>query len=312
MKSQVSVILPYYEGKRWLKRSVDSVYAQEGVLWELIIVDDGSKEPAKKILETISDPRISLLTESHGGKGRALNKGIAAASADIVCFIDQDDIMLPGRLHRQFEAFQRNPEVDVVYSDYERVQDNGREIDFFISRQASNKQCLHEMATGRSLLAMQNLMARKHTVQLIGGFSEDIALTGLDDAEFMSRLVAAGANMKYEPGIVQQWVQHDKNYSQSPSFQEARLILLTHLNVLADRYPMIKKELPFFSNHNFYMRGIFFLENEMPTKALIEFQKMIRSYPIQWAGYYLWIKSFSRHLISCFYSSDNKSRWMKR
>ncbi len=307
MNVQVSVILPYYEGKGWLNRSVDSVCVQGGVSWEIIVVDDGSKEPADPILETISDPKITLLKETHGGKGRALNRGIAKASADIVCFLDQDDIMLPDRLFKQYEVFRRNPDVDVVYSDYERIYDDGRLIDRFISRQASNQQCLHEMAIGCGLVSMQTLMVRKHIVQRIGGFSEDHRLTGLDDAEFMSRLFASDANMKYEPGVVQKWVQHENNYSQSPRFQDARLILLDHLNVLTETYPMIKRESPYFSNHNFYMRGLFFLENGMPAKALTEFQKMIRSYPIQWAGYYLWVKSIFQHLFSCFCSSDSKS-----
>lgn len=297
MKPQVSVILPYYEGSNWLMRSVASVRAQEGVFWELIVVDDGSKEPAGKILQAVSDPRVRLLTKTHGGKGKALNSGIIAAAAEIVCFIDQDDLMLPRRLRRQFDVFEKHPEIEVVYSDYERVFDDGRSIDRFISRQASNEECLHEMATGHGLVSMQTLMVRKHLVQSIGGFSEDIRLTGLDDAEFLSRLFASGAKMKYEPGVVQKWVQHENNYSRSWRFQEARLILLAHLDALSERHPMIRKEIPYFSNHNFCMRGLFFLENGAPTEALTEFQKMIRSHPVQWAGYHLWIKSFLRHLI---------------
>jgi glycosyltransferase involved in cell wall biosynthesis len=300
VKPQVSVILPYYEGKRWLTRSVGSVYAQKGVLWELIIVDDGSKDPAEEILGTITEPRIKLLEETHGGKGKALNKGIAAASADVVCFIDQDDIMLPGRLLRQFEVFRSNPDVDVAYSDYERIYDDSRHIDCFISRQASNQNCLHEMAIGRGLVSMQTLMIRRHTVQLIGGFSEDISLTGLDDAEFMSRLFASGAHMKYEPGIVQKWVLHDRNYSQSPIFEESRLVLLEHLNILATKWPMIKKEMPYFKFHNHYMRGLYFIQKKLFTNALFEFRKTVQSRPLHWAGYYMLVKSFMRCLIPTF------------
>ncbi len=278
-------------------RSVESVRAQEGVFWELIVVDDGSKEPAGKILQNISDPRIRLLTEPHGGKGRALNSGISAATSGIVCFIDQDDFMLPGRLSRQFDVFRRHLDVEAVYSDYERVFEDGRSIDRFISRRASNEECLHEMATGRGLVSMQTLMVRRSVVQSIGGFSEDMRLTGLDDAEFLSRLFASGVKMKYEPGVVQQWVQHENNYSRSPRFQEARLILLAHLNAMSERHPMIKKNLHLFSNHNFYMRGLFFLENGMPAEAVAEFRKMIKSQPIQWACYYLLIKSLFRCLL---------------
>ncbi len=304
MKPHVSVILPYYEGKCWLMRSVDSVCVQEGVSWELIVVDDGSKEPADQILRNSVDPRITLLKETHGGKGKALNKGIAAASTDIICFIDQDDIMLPGRLLRQYEVFRDNPDIDVVYSDYERIYDNGRLIDRFISRPASNRQCLHEMAMGRGLVSMQTLMVHKSVVQRIGGFSEDISLTGLDDAEFMSRLFVSGARMRYEPGIVQKWVQHNQNYSQSSTFEDSRQVLLEHLNTLATEWPIIKKEMPYFKFHNHYMRGLYFINNRSLINAVFEFKKAVQSRPLHWAGYYMLAKS----LIRCFETTFLRSQ----
>ena len=87
-----------------------------------------------------------LIRIPHAGKGVALNTGVTHSEADIVCFLDQDDIMNPGRLKLQYNAFVNHPLVDVVYSDYERVYDDGRLIDHFISRQADSRECLKRMA----------------------------------------------------------------------------------------------------------------------------------------------------------------------
>jgi len=291
MKPQISIIVPYFEGKRWLLRAVRSVQTQKGVSWELIVIDDGSKESPQFIPHSLSDSRISLVRKKHAGKGDALNRGIGAAQAEIICFLDQDDLMLPGRLKNQLAAFAKNPVADAVYSDYERVFEDGTLIDRFISYQASNQECLHNMARGKALVSMQTIMIRKDTIIRIGGFSGDPKLMGLDDVEFLVRLFAFEPILIYEPGLVQQWIQHGNNYSRSGQFQEARLILLDHLSTLAKNHAIIQKELPHFRFHTFYMRGLFNLENMMAKKAIPEFWRAICSCPFNWNAYYLFIRS---------------------
>lgn len=294
MKPQVSVILPYFEGLAWLPRSIQSVREQQGVCWELIIVDDGSKQDPTAIVQSLQDNHLRLVRIEHSGKGAALNAGVANSKADIVCFLDQDDIMNPGRLTLQCEAFLRTPDVDVIYSDYERVHDDGRLIDRFISHQASNKEYLKSMARNIGLVSMQTIMMKKSTFHQIGGFSNDIQLTGLDDAEFFVRLFASGAVLKYVPGLVQKWVLHVKNYSKSADFQQTRLILLDHLSNHARNNPCVRKELPYFQYHTFFMRGLFYLERGIADLALLEYLKAVRARPLNLNGYYLLLKSWIR------------------
>jgi glycosyltransferase involved in cell wall biosynthesis len=297
MKPQVSVIIPFFEGLPWLARSIRSVQEQQGVCWELIIIDDGSKQDPTAIVQSLQDARLRLVRIEHSGKGAALNIGVTNSKADIVCFLDQDDIMNPGRLTLQCEAFLRTPDVDVIYSDYERVYDDGRFMDRFISHQASNKQCLKSMARGMGLVSMQIIMMKKSTFHEIGGFSNDIQLTGLDDAEFFVRLFASGAVLKYVPGVVQKWVLHGQNYSQSAAFQETRLIYLRHLSDLARNNPVLQRELPHFRYHTFYMRGLFYLENGMIDEAISELTKVIRMHPFKLNSYYLILKSLIIKLV---------------
>jgi glycosyltransferase involved in cell wall biosynthesis len=289
---QVSVILPYFEGERWVGRSATSVLNQGGVSFELIIVDDGSDMPAKPDDRLLSDTRVRYYRIPHAGKGAALNFGAEQAQADLLCFIDQDDIMLPGRLEMQVRAMRLNRSAEAVYSDYERVFDDGRLIDRFTSRQATGSECLRVMATDVALVSMQTIMIRKDAFRRIGGFSEDPALTGLDDAEFFARLFISGANLHYEPGAVQQWVRHDRNYSQSEPFQDARLALIGHLRKLAGQHPQIATVLGRFTHDVHYMRGLYFLEHDRREDAFPEFLQAVRIYPFFPNTYYLLLKSW--------------------
>jgi glycosyltransferase involved in cell wall biosynthesis len=297
MKPNVSVILPYYEGERWLSKSIQSIVRQEGVSWELIIVDDGSIQSPMHVLKLFESDHLRLIRIEHAGKGAALNKGVSEAKADLVCFIDQDDIMNPGRLKLQYNVFIDYPQADLIYSDYERVYDDGRLIDYFISRQADSRECLKSMARSMGLVSMQTIMMKKSTFHEIGGFSNDIQLTGLDDAEFFVRLFASGAVLKYVPGVVQKWVLHGQNYSQSAAFQEARLIYLRRLSDLARNNPVLQRELPHFRYHTFYMRGLFYLENGMIDEAISELTKVIRIHPFKLNSYYLILKSLIIKLV---------------
>jgi len=295
MKPQVSVILPYFEGLAWLPRSIQSVREQQGVCWELVIVDDGSKQDPTAIVQSLQDDRLRLIRMEHSGKGAALNVGVTSSKTDIVCFLDQDDIMIPGRLMLQYDAFLRTPDVDVIYSDYERVHDDSRLIDRFISHQASNKECLKSMARSNALVSMQTIMMKKSTFHKIGGFSNDIQLTGLDDAEFFVRLFVSEAVLKYVPGLVQKWVLHGQNYSESTDFQQTRLIFLDHLSNQARNNPCVRKELPYFQYHAFLMRGLYFLERGMPKEAMLEYMKAVRVHPLNINGYYLLLKSWMKN-----------------
>ena len=78
---QVSVILPCYEGERWLRRAIESVTAQTGASWELVVVDDGSSLSPKEIVQSFQDERIRLYRIAHAGKGAALNRGAAESRA---------------------------------------------------------------------------------------------------------------------------------------------------------------------------------------------------------------------------------------
>lgn len=114
---RVSVILPAYNREDLVARAIDSVLAQTFTDFELIVVDDASKDGTRQVLERYRDhPRLRLLlSDVNLGGGGARNLGIAAARADLIAFQDSDDVWLPHKLAAQVAALEARPEAGLCY-----------------------------------------------------------------------------------------------------------------------------------------------------------------------------------------------------
>jgi glycosyltransferase involved in cell wall biosynthesis len=102
----ISVVLATYDRRPSLPRAIASVLAQDGVRFELIVVDDASRDGTADYLAMLCDPRIRVITaERNGGPSAARNLGLKAARAGIVACLDSDDAYLPRRLAAPLAAF---------------------------------------------------------------------------------------------------------------------------------------------------------------------------------------------------------------
>ena len=114
---RVSVILPAYNRESLVARAIDSVLAQTYGDFELIVVDDASKDGTRAVLETYRDhPRVRLILSdvNRGGSG-ARNLGIEAARGALIAFQDSDDVWLPHKLAAQVAALDANPQAGLCY-----------------------------------------------------------------------------------------------------------------------------------------------------------------------------------------------------
>ena len=124
----VSVVIPYYNLGKYLQECVDSIYASEGVRFEVIIVNDGSTDPASlEALEAIRNdglPDLRILDIPNAGLASARNTGAEAASGELVAFVDADDRVGPEFLARATAVMRRYRNVHLVYS-WVRFFDSG-------------------------------------------------------------------------------------------------------------------------------------------------------------------------------------------
>ena len=116
---KVSVIIPTYNRSHTLKRAVESVLGQTFDNFELLIVDDGSEDDTKSVVDSIQDKRIRYikLKENRGAAG-ARNEGVRRSECSLIAFQDSDDVWRPEKLERQMIYWEQHPECALVYCDY--------------------------------------------------------------------------------------------------------------------------------------------------------------------------------------------------
>ena len=112
----ISVIIPCYNRAHLLPRCLDSVLAQEFRPLEIIVVDDGSTDSTRSLLQG-SYPGIRIITQDNKGVSAARNAGISAAKGDWLAFLDSDDTWFPAKLGRQVQAVEASPGSNIVHTD---------------------------------------------------------------------------------------------------------------------------------------------------------------------------------------------------
>ncbi len=112
----VSVLLPVYNGQPYLEKAVQSILGQTFEDFEFIIINDGSADGSKAVLERFADrdDRIRLVHQENQGLVPSLNRGLSMAKGRYIARMDADDISLPERLEHQVQFLDSNPEVGVV------------------------------------------------------------------------------------------------------------------------------------------------------------------------------------------------------
>lgn len=128
---QISIVLPTYNGSRYLDQAIQSVIAQTLNAWELIIVDDASTDASVTIAEAWAarDARIRLIRHSTNQKlPAALNTGFAAAAAPFLTWTSDDNYYRPQALESMLTALTQHPRAEIVYASYTtRDEDTGHE-----------------------------------------------------------------------------------------------------------------------------------------------------------------------------------------
>lgn len=130
---QVSVIMPNYNGERFVGDSIQSVINQTFPSWELLVIDDGSKDQSLNVIHqfTAKDPRVKLLKTTFKkvahGPAAARNTGIEAARGRYIAFLDSDDLWLPNKLQDQI-AFMQASQAPFSFAWYDVITEDGQKI----------------------------------------------------------------------------------------------------------------------------------------------------------------------------------------
>jgi len=188
----VSVIVPCYNAAPFVAETILSVVAQTYQHWEIILIDDGSKDNTIDVIQPfLEDTRIKLHIQENQGVSATRNRGISLAQGDFIAFLDSDDVWKPEMLHRLLEIFQKYPDVGVCGSLAIFIDADGHPI----GKQASNGQDFYGWASApfvsRKLAFNLSSMVRRSVCERLQseqGYCFDEVITSLaEDFDFWLR-----------------------------------------------------------------------------------------------------------------------------
>jgi glycosyltransferase involved in cell wall biosynthesis len=180
----VSVIIPAYNSAEFMEPCLQSVFQQTYSYMEIIVVDDGSKDRTRQVLEPyIAEGKIKYLYQQNGGPAAARNLALKHASGEFIAFQDSDDLWIPEKLEKQIAILRRNEDVGMVYSDSEWFGEQWEQ-----QRKTSKKVRNHDLRKAEyfrrgkifnvlleyNFISTMSVLVRSRVLKQVGSFREQI------------------------------------------------------------------------------------------------------------------------------------------
>lgn len=186
MVPKVSIVLSAYNGDPWIDECIQSILGQTFEDFELIIIDDGSTDGTWGRINAYKDDRIRTFKQENCGIAAAANRGVGYARAPYVARIDQDDVMMPTRLEREFAYLETNPHVALVCTYAQLIYD--RIISNDLYRAPLSSKTLHLRLVFECPVVQPSVMFRTDVFRKLGGYDEDKRIYGADDFDLWTRM----------------------------------------------------------------------------------------------------------------------------
>lgn len=218
----ISIVMPVYNPpEKYLRRALDTVLEQLYPHWELCVADDASPKPhvAAVLAEYAArDKRIKTTRrEKNGHISAASNTAMELAVGDFIALMDHDDEIPPHALYMAAEEILRHPDVDVIYSDEDKIDENGRRYDPYFKSDWN-----YDLFCGQNMVSHLGVF-RRSLLEKIGGFR--VGYEGSQDYDLVLRAIehTEPARIRHIPHILYHW----RVFSSSSSFSTIALPIAT-------------------------------------------------------------------------------------
>ena len=207
MELQVSVIIPAHNAARFIADAIDSALEQTLESIEIIVIDDGSTDATRDIVEKYS-PRVRLLTQERAGVSAARNRGINVAAGKYVAFLDADDVFaLKEKLEMQVQVVLDN-NCEIVISGWRVCDENLNTLNGRPPWLDVPHLDLFNWISSVPVLPSALMIARERLLE-VGGFDE--SLTNSEDVDLILRLASAGCRAEWLREIAVDYRKHSGN-----------------------------------------------------------------------------------------------------
>ncbi|SMP82326.1 D-alanine-D-alanine ligase [Desulfonatronum zhilinae] len=208
----ITICIRTYNRAHFLEKSISSALAQHGLGTEVLVVDDGSTDHTQKLMRRFIKQGVRYLFKNHTNASDTANRAIKEAKGKFILWLDSDDELLPGVVHRFNQVLKEYPDVDICYGDKKIIGDAGDFTGNIVSTNdyfRKNDDLLARMVYSNRI-PMTGTFIRKNLYQRIGGY--DVSFQRSHDYEFYARAVTT-AVFKHIGMVTALWRWHGGNMS---------------------------------------------------------------------------------------------------
>lgn len=186
----VSVIIPTYNRADYIGKAIQSVLDQTWQNFEIIVVDDGSEDNTRQVVEGVGDSRIRYIClDQNGGASHARNEGIRLAESEFIAFLDSDDEWMPEKLEKQMKAmFQSSDKVGLIFCRMRENSESGNPViipSLRLKKEQLEGNIFNNLVCG-NVIGAPTVLARRNCLKQIGGFDEELHC--LEDWDLVLRI----------------------------------------------------------------------------------------------------------------------------
>lgn len=277
MKPVISVILPVYNGSRFLKEAIDSILNQTFSNFELIIINDGSTDETQAIISSYNDSRIRSFDKKNSGLIDTLLFGIKKCNADWIARMDADDICFPNRFEIQLQYISE--EVAVIGSQALLIDENG--IEYGRTKFENNHLgIMNKIENLFSNIIHPSVLINKRLLEKVGGYDPKMHVA--EDFDLWLRISKIGKLINVNETLIK-LRKHDDNISSkklSVSVENCLISLVYYFNsksteiMSIDEYTLLKRSVSVTAEN--YCNNILEWENKkIKINSFSPFFKMI-------------------------------------
>lgn len=277
MSAEVSIIIPLYNTEKYIAETIQSVLEQTYTNWELIIIDDGSKDTSsEKVKAFLSDNRIQYFYQNNGGVSLARNNGISKAKGEYIAFLDADDLWKNSNLEEKITAL-KNGNADFVFSDMELINEKSESKNIIV--EGTDKDILnHYLLWDRTVIPgpCSNLVVKNQC--LSKGLRFDSAFSTAADQDFCFNLSSQYIGQRISKAL---WKYRILENSMSKNI---RVMEKDHIGVYnkAAKNGLFNAQAPkhkCFSNLYMILAGSWWVDGKNKIRGLFFIIKSILLYP---------------------------------
>ncbi len=217
-KPLVSVILPVYNGAKTIQRAVQSILLQTYGNFELIVINDGSIDNTRSILNNFNDRRLTVLEQGNKGIVISLNRGIEISKGQYIARADADEVSHPERLKKQVDFLEKNSDTGIVGTATEVVYPDGKTN---IRYRPADTASIIKNITKVCPFSHGSVLIRKSVFNKVGPYDLESSVNlNAEDFDMWIKIMLAGYDMANLPDVLVSYYREPDSITRRVSLLE--------------------------------------------------------------------------------------------